>query len=282
MARTLRIVDDRPVVRMMVLETDQPHPDTQDEKGSYSDILHKHFEKAGKHHDPPLGIETDSRFVVTEKGGKIPPFEDFNDFHAVLITGSMYDAHGDNQWILDLMHLIRDLWVRRPDIKFSGICFGHQLLSRLLGAEVSPHPAEEWELAHSRIDLAEVGQRLFRTDKDHLTLHQMHQDHVATTPTVESSKGLLAPGTNVHVWGSSGHTAIQGLYIRDRLFTSQAHVGFDSDMVKHEMDMRVKDGAIQDKDQVNEAEETASFEHDGEVVARAILRFFYGEDEGIE
>jgi GMP synthase-like glutamine amidotransferase len=140
---------------------------------------------------------------------------------------------------------------------------------------------DEWELAHSRIDLNEVGRQLFRTDKDHITLHQMHQDHVATVPSVESAGGLLPPDAKVHVWGSSGHTAIQGLYIKSRVFTTQAHVGFDEDMVKHEIDMRVKTGAIQDKGHVNKAEETASFEHDGEVVARAILRFFFGEDEEV-
>jgi len=107
MARTLRMVDDRPVVRMMVLETDQPHPETQEKKGSYSDVLHQHFKKAGEHHNPPLNVETDSRFVVTEKGGKIPSADEFEGFHGVLITGSMYDAHGNNEWILDLMDLIR-------------------------------------------------------------------------------------------------------------------------------------------------------------------------------
>ena len=171
--------------------------------------------------------------------------------------------------------------MHRPTLKFSGICFGHQLMSRLLGAEVGPNPSEKWELAHSRIDLTDVGRQLFRTEKDHITLHQMHQDHVATVPTVESAKGLLSPDTKVHVWGSSGHTAIQGLYIKNRLFTSQAHVAFDQDMVRHEMDMRVKEGAITDQKHVSQAEETASFEHDGEVVARAILRFFFGEDAGI-
>ncbi|KAB5540256.1 class I glutamine amidotransferase-like protein, partial [Coniochaeta sp. 2T2.1] len=280
MPATIRIVDDRPLVRMMVLETDQPHPETQATRGSHSDILHHHFAKAGEKHDPPLRVETERTFVVTEKG-HIPTLGEFDDFHAVLITGSMYDAHGDNQWILDLMDLIRELWTTRHDMKFSGICFGHQLLSRLLGARVGPNPSDKWELAHSRIDLSDVGRRLFRTSKDHITLHQMHQDHVATVPTIESAAGLLSPDAKVHVWGSSGHTAIQGLYVRDRLFTSQAHVAFDHDMVMHEIDMRVKQGVIKDREHVSEAEETASFEHDGEVVARAILRFFFGEDQGV-
>jgi hypothetical protein len=126
-----------------------------------------------------------------------------------------------------------------------------------------------------------VGKKLFRTDAASINLHQMHIDQVATVPTVESSQGLLEKGTKVHVWGGSEHTKIQGLYIRNKLFTTQAHLGFDEGIVKHEIEMRVESEAIQDEKLVDKAKETASFEHDGEVVARSILRFLQGEDDGI-
>lgn len=95
---------------MMVLETDEAHPDTVKEQGSFAEILHRHFEKAGSHHDPPLGVETDHIFVVTDKGGKIPKYENFEGVHCVLITRSCYDAYGDNIWILGLLALLRGLW----------------------------------------------------------------------------------------------------------------------------------------------------------------------------
>lgn len=106
-----------PVFRMMVLETDEPHPDDEKEKGGLAEHLHRHFVKAGEAHDPPLGIETDQRFVVEEKGGKVPKFEEFDGIMAVLITGSMYDAHGDDQWILDLLELLRGTGC--PSVKIS-------------------------------------------------------------------------------------------------------------------------------------------------------------------
>jgi hypothetical protein len=92
---------------MVVLETDEPHPDDHHEKGSLGEILHQHFDKAGQSHDPPLGVETDMVFVVKEKGGRIPRIEEFEGVQGVLITGSMYDAHGDDQWILDLLELLK-------------------------------------------------------------------------------------------------------------------------------------------------------------------------------
>jgi hypothetical protein len=95
---------------MMILETDEPHRKTQSRRGTFGSVLHKHFADAGAAHDPPLGIETDRRFVVPEKGGEIPRFEDFEGCHALLITGSMYDAHGDDGWILELLGLLRGLF----------------------------------------------------------------------------------------------------------------------------------------------------------------------------
>lgn len=165
---------------------------------------------------------------------------------------------------------------------FSGVCFGHQLLCRLLGASVAPSPSNEWELGHSKVSLNAVGKKLFRTEDDHVYLHQMHQDHVVSPPTPESANGLLKSDAKVEVWGHSDHTAVQGVYIKGRLFTTQAHLAFDEDMVKRQIEMRVESGSIEDLDHADQAAETADLEHDGDVVAMAILRFFHDEDDGIE
>lgn len=286
---------------MLVLETDEPHPDDHNEKGSYSEILSRHFKDAGKAHDPPLAVETEQIFVVKEKGGRVPTMKDFEGIHAVLITGSMYDAHGDDDWIVELMDRLKgescpsdiwatvpmltsssETWTTRPDIRYSGVCFGHQLLARMLGSSVEPHPKGEWEIGHHRIDLSPIGRKLFKTDDDHIFLHQMHQDYVAAPPS--PSHPLLASEgdgkAEVHVWGHSPHTGVQGLYIPKRIFSTQAHMAFDEAMVKREIEMRVESGAIEDKALAEEAKDTAHLEHDGEAIAKAILRFFHGEDDG--
>ncbi|SPJ82506.1 related to anthranilate synthase component II [Fusarium torulosum] len=272
---------DATVVRVFVLETDTPHPDTQSERGSFGEILHSHFSRAGSKHHPPLGVETEQVFVVTEKGGRMPKVEEFEKYDGLLITGSMYDAHGDNPWIHELLDLLKQLWTKRPDFHFTGVCFGHQILNRLLGAKVGPSPTNDWELGHSAITLTPVGKRLFRTHDDKVYLHQMHQDQVLEAPTVESAKGLLEPDTDIHVWGKSDHTSIQGVYIPNRLFTSQAHLAFDEDMVKRQIQMRIDSGGIKDLEHADKAAETADLEHDGEQVASAILRLFRYDDDGM-
>lgn len=171
--------------------------------------------------------------------------------------------------------------MRKPDFRFTGVCFGHQLLARVLGAEVAPAPSRDWELAHSKITLNPVGQRLFRTKEPLVYLHQMHQDQVVAPPTVASANGLLPSGTKVDCWGYSDHTQVQGLYIPNRLFTSQAHLAFDEDMVRRQIAMRVERGGIQDKERADRAAETAHLEHDGLAVAAAILRLFQFDDDGL-
>lgn len=106
-SRTRMVVKDMPKVRMLVLETDTAHKETIKARGTFGQILHHHFAQAGMEHDPPLGVETDRRFVVAEEGGKVPTFDEVKDFDAILMTGSMFDAHGNNQWILDLLALLR-------------------------------------------------------------------------------------------------------------------------------------------------------------------------------
>jgi GMP synthase-like glutamine amidotransferase len=284
---------------MIVLEVDEPHPDDQKEKGSLGEILDRHFVKAGKAHDPPLGVQVDMRYIVEEKGGKIPSVEEFEGIKGVLITGSTYDAYGDNEWILKLMDTIKresqitsevtmliviELWKTYPDMHFSGVCFGHQILCRTLGAEVGPAPSGDWELGHTKLNLHDIGKKLFRTQDDEIHLHQMHQDTVFTCPSSDTSD-LINPSQKVLIWGHSPHTKIQGVYLLNRLFTTQAHLAFDSSMVKREIQMRVEAGSIkEDKDLklADEASETSHLEHDGDVVAGAILRFFHFEDDGLE
>ncbi|KAJ9643163.1 hypothetical protein H2204_002058 [Knufia peltigerae] len=272
-------------VRMFVLETDEPHPATKATRGSFGNILDELFNSAGSLHTPPLSVETDTHYVVEDPPkhrGHVPTADEIpGDTRAILITGSMYDAHGNDEWILKLLDLLRQLWRERTSLRFSGVCFGHQILCRMLGAHVRPHPDGNWELAHTELELTERGKKLFRTEQPTIQLHQMHQDQVTTVPSAETTDLLGPEDDKVHVWATTDHTRIQGLYLRDRLFTSQGHLGFDEDMVRRQVDMRVENGGIKDSRFAEARKETAELKHDGILVAGAILRFFHGEDRDI-
>ncbi|KAL8964870.1 MAG: hypothetical protein Q9183_004166 [Haloplaca sp. 2 TL-2023] len=226
-------------VRMLVLETDEQHPDDHKESGTFGDVLDSLFKKACDQHDPPLGVETVIRFVVEDKGGSVPKLEEMED-----------------------------------------------ILCRALGAKIGPIPGEKWELAHTPINLTSVGARLFNNPEDgKIHLHQMHQDQVLIPPSSETTALLPEQhDRDIHVWGSSDMTDVQGVYIRQRLFTTQGHMGFDEDMVRRQVELRLDAGSIdkkEDQEQLKKTQVTAEWEHDGVVVAGAILRFFHGDDDEI-
>lgn len=99
-------------------------------------------------------------------------------------------------------------------------------------------------------------------------------------PSAETTD-LLKKGTRVHVWGTTDHTGVQGVYIQKRLFTSQGHMEFNERYVKRQLQMRVDAGSVK-KDDADEAAERADWMHDGLVVAKAVLRFFHGDDDELE
>ena len=108
----------------------------------------------------------------------------------------------------------------------------------------------------------------------------MHIDHVVNAPSTETTD-LLEEGTKVHVWATTDHTEVQGVYIQQRLFTSQGHMEFNERYVKRQLEMRVDAGSVE-KNDADEAAERADWMHDGLVVAKAILRFFHGDDDKLE
>jgi len=95
-----------------------------------------------------------------EKGnhGHVPTFDETpSNTRAIIITGSMYDAHGSNPWIHELLSLLKQLWTKRPKVLMSGVCFGHQVIAYLLGTTVEPEAGGKWELAHTEMSLTPVG-----------------------------------------------------------------------------------------------------------------------------
>lgn len=108
----------------------------------------------------------------------------------------------------------------------------------------------------------------------------MHLDHVVNAPSTETTD-LLEAGTKVHTWGTTDHTGVQGVYIQRRLFTSQGHMEFNERHVKRQLEMRVDAGSVE-KNDAAEAAEKADWMHDGLVVAKAVLRFFHGDDDKLE
>lgn len=154
-----------------------------------------------------------------------------------------------------------------------GICFGHQIIGRALGAKVAVSPGG-WEVCVDRINLNETGQKLLgvsslvsTTNPFHeasLTkeqgLHQMHRDAVLEVP-----EGLVS-------LGSSSRCEVQGLYKPGRIISFQAHPEFDDFIMQEIMEARYAQ-QIFSKEMYEEGITRARAHHDGLLVAAKIWEF---------
>lgn len=73
-----------------------------------------------------------------------------------------HDAFADDQWIVSLTDYVREL-VHSHKKPVVGVCFGHQILARALGARVGR--SDGWEISVEEIDLTDAGKKLFGQDK---------------------------------------------------------------------------------------------------------------------
>lgn len=128
----------------------------------------------------------------------------------VIISGSPRDAWGTDPINEKLLKLVDVCRLRR--IPVLGVCYGHQLLGRVLGAPVAPQ-AEGLELGNTTLTLSSAGLNspLYRGFPEEFEVVQSHADAVLELP---DECRLLATG---------GMTPIQCFDWNGRLMGVQFH-----------------------------------------------------------
>ncbi|HVU35759.1 MAG TPA: type 1 glutamine amidotransferase [Opitutaceae bacterium] len=138
---------------------------------------------------------------------------------AVIISGSPRDAWGDdpvNGRLCNLVHACRD-----RGTPVLGVCYGHQIIARALGAPVTRHP-RGWEVGNTSVQLtpAGVASPLFAGLPPVLDVLSSHLDAVRALP----------PGAELLVQGE--FTMIQGFHWQHQLFGVQFHPEMDPETVR--------------------------------------------------
>ncbi|KAI1069453.1 hypothetical protein LB507_008800 [Fusarium sp. FIESC RH6] len=236
--------------RLAVLECDTPIPAVNGKRGTYGDVFRQLMDKGLKHEGlgdkgKDVNYKLSKWDVVTAQ--EYPKIEDVDGF---LLTGSKHTSFNDDPWILKLVDFVKNVYTS-TDIPIVGICFGHQIVARALGAKVAVSPGG-WEVCVDRIELNETGQKLLGVPS--LGLHQMHRDAVLEVP-----EGLVS-------LGSSPKCEIQGLYKPGRIMTTQAHPEFDDFIMEEIMKARY-DQKVFSKEMYEEGITRARTAHDGVLVA---------------
>lgn len=155
---------------------------------------------------------------------EFPNLPNEEGFDGVIISGSPRDAYLDDEFTLNLMKRLEK--VEKPML---GVCYGHQIIARTLGAKVAKDPAG-LELGNSEIELTEYGKNapIFAGFPDNFDALQSHADAVLELP---AGAKLLAKGK---------HTAVQGFQFGDAIFGVQFHPETDPDVLRFLWEPRKK------------------------------------------
>lgn len=154
---------------------------------------------------------------------QFPATEDLCNYHGFVVTGSRYDAHGNDAWILKLCNLLQTLYTM--GIKVLGICFGHQVLCRALGGKIGRNLGG-WDIGLRKIRVSD------KLSAKHpglnipsvISIIECHQDKVYKVPV------------GAEVVGSSVKTNIEMFSLGDNIMGIQGHPEYTTDILFHLVD----------------------------------------------
>ena len=151
-----------PPLRIAILECDKPLDSARRELGGHIGVLTALFKSAVDGLEHPRisakeGVELKAYDVVDAQDYPSP--DSLHSLDAVLISGSRYNAFDNDPWILKLLDFVKNI-LQHDLLPLLGVCFGHQIIARALGAPVG-RSENGWELSVTPVDLTERGQEVF-------------------------------------------------------------------------------------------------------------------------
>ena len=227
-----------------ILKTDAVRPEWVPDFGEYPDMFIR-----------LLQADSSVSFSVWDvEEGCYPSESEIDVVDGFIITGSKSSVYDDKQWIRDLEALIQKLHAKRK--KMVGICFGHQIIAKALGGEVSKSD-KGWGVGIHTYDLDKAP--FAGADDGQLKLVVSHQDQVHELP----------PGARNVV--SNAHCENAGFVIGDHIFTLQGHPEFIDEYSEVVMALRYD---MIGADRVAEGRASLQqHDHEGDRVASWMLSF---------
>ncbi|KAK9453313.1 class I glutamine amidotransferase-like protein [Dipodascopsis uninucleata] len=249
------------IIKIAILETD---PDLETPCGTFTDLFVSLFSNAATEEEEKL---EHIRHEITAFNVVKGCYPDPEEFDGILITGSRADAYDNQSWIVQLADFIRRVYDQSLS-RLVGICFGHQIISRALGGNVEPN-SKGWEIAVTEIEVdQELKDTLFpgeSIDGRTLRLQEMHRDHVSIPPR------------DIHVFGRTERSPVQGFFVGGRLLTFQGHPEFNKDVTVSLVNDLLKNGKITSAE-AEDAISRAQLKNHGNLAGKAIIRFLTSSD----
>ncbi|MBT5927874.1 MAG: type 1 glutamine amidotransferase [Verrucomicrobia bacterium] len=141
------------------------------------------------------------------------------DVHGVIVSGSPRGACENEEATENLMLFLRTCLMHR--IPVLGVCYGHQVLARMLRGIVKPHP-DGLQLANTEIELTPAGRAcpLFKGMRTKFKAISGHADYVPELPP------------NCQLLAGSEHTNVQAFKFQNLLYGVQFHPEFTEEIIK--------------------------------------------------
>ncbi|XP_044472545.1 gamma-glutamyl peptidase 5-like [Mangifera indica] len=170
-------------------------------------------------------------FRVVE--GEFPDMNKLKKYDGFVVSGSPYDAYGNDYWILKLCFLLQTLDSMQK--KVLGICFGHQVLSRALGGKVGK-AYTGWDIGLRRVRMVrDLRTCSFIGDEipQFLSIIECHQDEVWEVPS------------GAQVIAFSDKTGVEMFTIGDHILGIQGHPEYSKDILYNLIERLLNNNCIQ-------------------------------------
>lgn len=184
-----------------ILKVDSCKPTSVEIEGDY-DVLYPKLLRNG-------GYEGPIKHYEPRWEGAYPEKVESGD--TVLVGGSTLDAFANDEFTLKLLEFLKK-YIDQPDIRFIGVCYGHQIIARALGSEVFRAPV--YELGVYTLELTEKGKTYFSEVPIGGRLIQAHLDQIRELP----SRAVLLAKSEV--------CPIQSYLVPQRVLCIQGHPEF--------------------------------------------------------
>jgi GMP synthase-like glutamine amidotransferase len=242
--------------RIAVLKADTLLLEISEKTGDLRDIFEQLLVRGGL----DLSAVTVEGYDVVTKQEYPSSLQGLN---GIIITGSKHNAFENDEWILKLVDFTKR--AIESNVKVVGICFGHQIVGRALGAPVGRN-SKGWEASITPMKLTQIGLKVFPelAQYNGISLMQMHQDIVSELP---AGTELLA---------STDVCPVQGIYKAQSLLTLQGHPEFTEFIVSTLIEKRKETGLF-NPELVNDSLGRLHDRNDGQSVAKAVVRFLFND-----
>ncbi|KAK9055186.1 hypothetical protein SSX86_026268 [Deinandra increscens subsp. villosa] len=158
--------------------------------------------------------------------GEFPDVNEIQGYDGFVVSGSPYDAYGEDNWILELCCLLQTLDSMHK--KVLGICFGHQVLCRALGGKVGKSNSG-WDIGLRKVNIVKDFSpcsflETMAETPPALTIIECHQDEVWELPT------------GAEVIAFSDKTGVEMFVIGDHILGIQGHPEYSKDILNNLID----------------------------------------------